>query len=180
MKTTSYQKSQRLEDLPAWQETVGLFEAVDDLFAKAPSPMSATYRAELERTVLSISNLVAQGYELIGRKEFSEAIFQARCATGTIKALTLLVAKRKWAQTLKAELAAVKDAAIRTSDALMFWEQSFFESGTKATPEHAARRKDLHKKLAVAFKNSLLANLPPDHPARRAAEKVQAESVKRK
>ena len=53
---------QRFEDLPVWQTAATLFEHCDDFLDHAPPRLRASFRDQLERAVLSVSNNIAEGF----------------------------------------------------------------------------------------------------------------------
>lgn len=50
---------QRFEDLPVWQAAADLYDHVDDFIDRAPPRMRASFRDQLERATLSVSNNIA-------------------------------------------------------------------------------------------------------------------------
>ena len=53
----------RFEDLPVWQAAAALYERVDDLLVRASSRLRFSFRDQLERATLSVSNNIAEGFE---------------------------------------------------------------------------------------------------------------------
>ena len=49
----------RFEDLPVWQEAARLYEAVDRFLASAGRRLTRSFRDQLERAALSVSNNIA-------------------------------------------------------------------------------------------------------------------------
>ena len=56
-------KYQRFEDLPVWQEAARLYNTVLDLLEEPNLPLTPGFRNQLDRSALSISNNVAEGFE---------------------------------------------------------------------------------------------------------------------
>ena len=54
---------QRFEDLPVWQAAADLYGWVDDWLENAPPRLSRSFRDQLERATLSVSNNIAEGFE---------------------------------------------------------------------------------------------------------------------
>jgi|ERR1041384_4149051 hypothetical protein len=51
------------EDLPVWQKAAELFEQTDEFLDHGPSRLRHSFRDQLERAVLSVSNNIAEGFE---------------------------------------------------------------------------------------------------------------------
>jgi len=73
---------QRFEDLPVWQEAAKLYEQTDDFLESAPPRMRPSFRDQLERAVLSVSNNVAEGFERGTTNELLQFIYIARGSAG--------------------------------------------------------------------------------------------------
>ena len=56
-------KYERFEDLPVWQEAAELYNKVTDLIERHGAWLSSGYRDQLERSALSVSNNIAEGFE---------------------------------------------------------------------------------------------------------------------
>jgi len=54
---------ERFENLPVWQKAAAFYEEVDDFLANAPPRLRHSFRDQLERAVLSVSNNIAEGFE---------------------------------------------------------------------------------------------------------------------
>ena len=54
---------ERFEDLPVGQAAATLYEKADDLLTAARASVSASFRDQLERAALSVSNNIAEGFE---------------------------------------------------------------------------------------------------------------------
>jgi len=53
----------RFEDLPVWQEAIRLAEAVYELLEANKNGISFSFRDQVERAALSVSNNIAEGFE---------------------------------------------------------------------------------------------------------------------
>ncbi len=54
---------QRFEDLPVWQEAIGLAEKVYALTATGAFARQRSLQDQLERAAVSVSNNIAEGFE---------------------------------------------------------------------------------------------------------------------
>ena len=77
----------RFEDLPVWQEAARLFELTDDFIENAPPRMRASFRDQLERAVLSVSNNIAEGFERGGNREFIQFLYIAKGSAAEVRSL---------------------------------------------------------------------------------------------
>ena len=59
-------KYQRFEEIPVWQEAARLYQHVLDVVEEPNLPLSATFKNQLERASLTVSNAVAEGFEARG------------------------------------------------------------------------------------------------------------------
>src|SRR5258708_38601652 len=73
---------QRFEDLPVWQEAARLFEQTDDFLEIAPRRARASFRDQLERAVVSVSNNIAEGFERGTTNELLCFLYAARRGEG--------------------------------------------------------------------------------------------------
>ena len=87
---------QRFEDLPVWQTAAELFDACDDFLADAPRRLRASFRNQLERAVLSVSNNIAEGFERGTTNELLSFIYIARGSAGEVRSMLLLLGRRPW------------------------------------------------------------------------------------
>jgi len=157
------------EDLPVWQEAAKLYEMTDDFLEAAPPRMRSTFRNQLERAVLSISNNIAEGFERGTTKELLQFIYIARGSAGETRSMLSLLRRRAWARDLESEIAKLRSTAMNCSRQLRGWAESLQNSqieGQRHLNERA-RRSFEQKRRAEALQKRLLANLPPDHPLRR-------------
>jgi hypothetical protein len=76
---------ERFEDLPVWRTAAELFNRVLDLFEQPNLPLSVSFRNQLERAALSVSNNIAEGFERMTTHELAAslrlpAVQPPRCA----------------------------------------------------------------------------------------------------
>jgi four helix bundle protein len=170
---------QRFEDLPVWQEAAKLFELADDFLENAPPRMRSSFRDQLERAVLSVSNNIAEGFERGTTNELLAFIYIARGSAGEVRSMLTLLLRRKWAANFKSEISNLKSTAENCSRQLRGWADSLQNPEIKGQRHlnDRVRREQDQKQRAAAFEKKLLGNLPANHPARRAAEKrAEAET----
>ena len=170
---------QRFEDLPVWQEAARLYELADDFLENAQPRMRPSFRDQLERAVLSVSNNIAEGFERGTTNELLQFIYIARGSAGEVRSMLTLLLRRKWAAHLQSEISNLKSSAENCSRQLRGWADSLQNSEVKGQRHlnDRVRKEQDQKQRAAAFGKKLLANLPANHPARHAAEeRAEAET----
>lgn len=166
---------QCFEDLPVWQTAAQLYELMDDFLENAPPRMRHSFRDQLERATLSVSNNIAEGFERGTTNELLQFIYIARGSAGEVRSMLTLLQRRKWAAHLKSEISNLKSSAASCSRQLRGWADSLQNSKIKGQRHlnDRVRQEQGKKQRADAFEKRLLANLPANHPARRAAEEKE-------
>ena len=162
----------RFEDLPVWQKAAELYELADDFLENAPPRMRASFRNQLERAVLSVSNNIAEGFERGTTNELLQFIYIARGSSGEVRSMLTLAGHRQWAGHLKSEISNLKSCAESCSRQLRKWADSLQNSDIKGQRHlnDRVRREFDQKQRATEFQKKLLESLPADHPLRRRAD----------
>ncbi len=80
----------RFADLPVWQTAAQLYELCDEFPSKAPRELRSSYRDQLERAVLSISNNIAEGFGRGTTSELLAFIYIARGSADEVTSMLLL------------------------------------------------------------------------------------------
>jgi four helix bundle protein len=163
---------QRFEDLPVWQEAARLYEQADDFLASAPARLRASFRDQLERAVVSVSNNIAEGFERGTTNELLQFIYIARGSAGEVRSMLCLLARREWMQDFKSQISDLKSTAESCSRQLRGWADALQNSDIKGQRylTDKVRRQTEDQKRASEFQKQLLRNLPRDNPLRRDAE----------
>jgi four helix bundle protein len=165
---------QRFEDLPVWQTAADLYDHVDDLLAAAPPRLSHSFRDQLERAALSVSNNIAEGFERGTTNELLAFLYISRGSAGEVRSMLILLGRRQWIPLdLRSQISDLKSLAESCSRQLRAWADSLQNSDI-AGPRHLNEKtrvnyqKTAARKQGVAdFKALLAQHLPPDHPARK-------------
>ncbi len=168
---------ERFEDLPVWQAAAELFEHTDRLLAKAGSRLRPSFRDQIERAALSVSNNIAEGFERGTTNELLAFIYIARGSAGEVRSMLCLLERRPQFHDLQPDLAALKSLAESCSRQLRGWAGSLQDSDIGGV-RHLNRktREDFEsRKRAEAFQKRLLGMLRPDHPLRRQKEEEGRE-----
>ena len=163
---------QRFEDLPVWQEAAKLFERADDFLEAAPPRIRHSFRDQLERAVVSVSNNIAEGFERGTTNELLQFIYIARGSAGEVRSMLCLLERRPWMKDFKSQIATLKSLAESCSRQLRAWADSLQNSDIKGQRHltDRVRRETEDRKRAAEAKKKMLRMLPPSHPLRKEAE----------
>ena len=161
---------QRFEDLPVWQAAADLYDRTDNFLTAAPPRLSASFRDQLERAALSVSNNIAEGFERGTTNELLMFLYIARGSAGEVRSMLIVAARRPYLSNFKSEISDLKALAESCSRQLRAWADSLQNSDiagprhlndqTRAAYVHAQER----KQGAAHFQQLLAQHLPPDHP----------------
>jgi four helix bundle protein len=160
---------ERFEDLPVWKQAAALHEQTDAFIHNSRLQMRASFRDQLERAALSVSNNIAEGFERGTTNELLQFIYIARGSAGEVRSMLCLLERRNWPPDLKSEISNLKSIAESCSRQLRGWADSLQNSeirGQRHLNERVRKNFD-QKQRAIAFQKKLLDNLPANHPLRR-------------
>src|SRR5689334_7101683 len=136
----------QFEDLPVWQEAAKLYEQTDDFLEHAPPRLRPSFRDQLERAVLSVSNNIAEGFERGTTNELLQFIYIARGSAGEVRSMLSLIHRRAWAAHLKSQISNLKSTAESCSRQLRAWADSLQNSEIKGQ-RHLNDRTRAHDEL---------------------------------
>jgi four helix bundle protein len=161
---------QRFEDLPVWRSSADLYDHTDDFIDRAPPRLRPSFRDQLERAALSVSNNIAEGFERGTTNELLAFLYIARGSAGEVRSMLLVAARRPYLSNFKSEISDLIRLAESCSRQLRAWAGSLQNSGI-AGPRHLndKARADYGKRRAretgaAQFSQTLSQHLPPDHP----------------
>jgi len=161
---------QRFEDLPVWQAAGELYDRIDDFLDRAPPRLRASFRDQLERAALSVSNNIAEGFERGTTNELLAFLYIARGSAGEVRSMLKVASRRPFLADFKSEIANLILLAESCSRQLRGWADSLQNSDI-AGPRHlnAKTRADYEKRKAresgaVNFTELLRQHLSRDHP----------------
>ncbi|HTL66757.1 MAG TPA: four helix bundle protein [Lacunisphaera sp.] len=160
----------RFEDLPVWQAAAALYDRVDEFIDHAPPRLRASFRDQLERAALSVSNNIAEGFERGTTNELLAFIYIARGSAGEVRSMLLVATRRPHLATFKSEISNLIMLAESCSRQLRAWAGSLQNSGI-AGPRHLNDRTraefskhQARAKGAAGFERLLAEHLPAGHP----------------
>ena len=82
------------EELPVWQEAARLYNRVLDLLEEPGVPLSPGFRNQLDRSALSVSNNIAEGFERVTTKELLAFLAISRGSSGEVRSMMAVVKDR--------------------------------------------------------------------------------------
>ena len=160
----------RFEDLPVWQAAAALYDRVDDCIDRAPPRLRHSFRGQLERAALSVSNNIAEGFERGSTAELLAFLYIARGSAGEVRSMLTVASRRPYLSNFKAKISALIALAESCSRQIRAWADSL-QNSEIAGPRHlnAKTRADYERRQARAagadaFHELLRQHLPPDHP----------------
>jgi four helix bundle protein len=165
---------QRFEDLPVWQTAAKLYVQTDDFIGLAPPRLRPSFRDQLERAVVSVSNNIAEGFERGTTNELLAFLYIARGSAGETRSMLCLLERRPWMRDLNSEISDLKSTAESCSRQLRAWADSLQDSPIKGQRHlnRKTREEADQQERARLMKAKLLAQLPADHPLRRDAARA--------
>lgn len=164
----------RFEDLPVWNEAMRLAHRVFDLTENPGFKISFSLRDQIERSVMSISDNVAEGFERGTTNELLAFLYIARGSAGETRSKLCFMEGRRRLADFKSEISNLKLLAESCSRQLRAWAESLQDSDIKGQRHlnSRTRQADEGRKRAAALQKVLLSKLPPTHPlVREAAER---------
>jgi four helix bundle protein len=172
---------QRFEDVPVWQTAAELYEATEDLLEHRSFRASSGFRDQLDRAALSVSNNIAEGFERGTTNELLAFLYIARGSAGEVRSMLCVrerrVRKAEWPSDLKSQISNLKSLGESCSRQIRAWADSLQNSHIRGQRHLNNRSREAldRKKRAEDMEKRLLANLPANHPLRRAKEEREKE-----
>ncbi|MEW6617235.1 MAG: four helix bundle protein [Patescibacteria group bacterium] len=93
-------KIQKFEDIIAWQKAIQLAEFV---YTNFKSCKDFSFRDQIQRAVISISNNIAEGFERGTNKELKNFLFIAKGSCAEIRSMTYIARKLNYIDIKTAE-----------------------------------------------------------------------------
>jgi four helix bundle protein len=171
---------QRFEDLPVWQEAIRLVESIYNFTQQPAFNAPASFKSQLERAALSVSNNIAEGFERGTTQELLTFIYIARGSAGEVRSMLHLL--RRHPQWLGSQNSTPITQATELSEScsrqLRAWAETLQNSDIKGQ-RHLNRKATAlssQAKRAEAFRKKTLGMLPYNHPPRVAEREKEAGS----
>jgi four helix bundle protein len=159
-------KYERFEDLPARKEAAALYNRVLDLLESPNLSLTGTFRSQLDRAALSVSNNIAEEFERSTTGELLSFLGIAKRSAGEVRSMTIVVKQRPSNRAIVRELEAISRHAESCSRQLMGWIDSIEESPIKGKRYRSAQNSAAERaaKAAREFRLRFLRSLKPQHP----------------
>ena len=167
------------EELPVWQEAAHLYNRVLDLLEEPGVPLSPGFRNQLDRSALSVSNNIAEGFERVTTKELLAFLAISRGSSGEVRSMMAVVKDRPKLKRFVRDLLEIRALAESCARQLTAWTGSIEASPVQGKRHLDAKTKEARHvaKSAQDFRLNFLRNLKPEHPLynSREAQAVRGE-----
>ena len=156
----------RFEDLPVWKESIKLAHGIFDLTENPDFKISFSLRDQIERSVMSISDNIAEGFERGTTRELLAFLYISRGSAGETRSKLYFMEQRPRLKNFKSEISNLKSLAESCARQLRGWAESLQDSNIEGQRflNKKTREEDAARKRADAFRKTLLSKLPPTHP----------------
>jgi four helix bundle protein len=123
-----HMKYKRFEDLPVWQDAIDLAVRVFALTRKAVFRAYPGVRDQIERSSVSVSNNIAEGFERGTTQELLTFLYISRGSCGETRSVLCLCERRPAFVNLRSEISDLKSRAEKISRQLRAWCDSLQNS----------------------------------------------------
>lgn len=159
-------KYTKFEDLPVWREAARLYNRVMDLLEAPAVPLTSSFRHQLDRAALSVSNNIAEGFERATNPELLSFLAIARGSAGEVRSMMAVIMGRPKLKPYLQPLQEIRILAESCARQLTAWTNSL-ESSPVQGKRHLTGPEREHRAVAEKARNfrlNFLRNLKPDHP----------------
>lgn len=111
----------RFEDVPAWKDAARFYVAVCRLTDDPATNRKGDWRDQLERASLSISNNIAEGFELGTTEQLIRCLYIAKGSAGECRSMLTIAAVMPGMVHLKSEISDLKSKAENLGRQLGAW-----------------------------------------------------------
>jgi len=117
-------KYSRFEELPVWNDAIGLAVRAYKLTSDRAFLRQRSLRDQLERAAVSVSNNIAEGFERGTTQELLTFLYIARGSAGEVRSMLCLLERLPGFSNLKFEISNLKSLAEEISRQLRGWANS--------------------------------------------------------
>ncbi|HYG22861.1 MAG TPA: four helix bundle protein [Verrucomicrobiae bacterium] len=117
---------QSFEELPVWQETKQLYNAVQDLLGESEIPLSTGFRDRLDRAVISASNCIAEAFERSSAEDLVAIVSAGRGSLGEVQSMIAMLVDRPGIAPYASALRQIRQLAETCSMQLSEWADDPF------------------------------------------------------
>ncbi|MCU0772233.1 MAG: four helix bundle protein [Verrucomicrobia bacterium] len=167
---------ERFEDLPVWQKAAALYELTEDLLGNDTFRATRSFRDQLDRAALSVSNNIAEGFERGTTNELLQFLYIARGSAGEVRSMLVLKERRAgragWPANLQSQISNLRSLTENCSRQLRGWADSLQNSNIRGQRHlnDKVREQERTKKAARSYRLEFLRNLKPSHPLYHSSE----------
>lgn len=123
---------EQFEDLPVWQEAMLLAEGVDDLLRTIPKEhLSYPKRDQIDRSSLSVSNNIAEGFERGTTPDLLKFIYIARGSAAETRSMLSFMERRHYLLPFQQQIQKLNELTISCSKQLRAWAAHLQQSTIK-------------------------------------------------
>jgi len=115
---------ERFEDLPVWKAAIELAVKVYSLTEKPPFRRKYSLRDQIERSALSVSNNIAEGFERGTTQELLTFLYISRGSAGEVRSMLYFLERLSVFKDLKSEISNLKSEVEGISRQLRAWADS--------------------------------------------------------
>ena len=146
-------KYERFEDLPVWKVSIAFKLAVDELCNQTAIKRLHNFVDQIDRTSLSISNNIAEGFERGTTNELLYFLYVARGSAGECRSMLRYADQRPDLEHLKSSIAELIQQAEGISRQLRGWADSLQSSDIKGQRHLTEQTRNGYdqKRRAMAF-----------------------------
>jgi four helix bundle protein len=124
-------KYTRFEELPVWKEAVALFRDLDALLTTRRGECPGDLYSQIMRATLSISNNIAEGFELGTTQQLITFVYTARGSAGEVRSMLNLLDTLERFADLKSEISNLRSRTESISRQLRGWADSLQNTDIK-------------------------------------------------
>jgi four helix bundle protein len=150
-------KYSRFEELPVWKDAIDLAVRVFTLTALPVFRRYGSVRDQIERSSMSISNNIAEGFERGTTQETLTFLYISRGSSGETRSVLCLCERLPGLADLRSEISDLKTRAERISRQLQAWckslqnsdirEQRYLTTKSRSKTKEAREREEFLKEL---------------------------------
>lgn len=145
----AHMKYARFEELPVWREAFALFRDLDILLTPRRGSCPGDLHNQIMRAAISISNDIAEGFELGTTQQLITFLYTARGSAGEVRSMLHLMDELERFRDLRSETSDLRSRAKSISRQLRGWADSmqntehkgqrYITDTTRAESERKAR-----------------------------------------
>ena len=169
-------KHKTFEELPVWQEAARLYNRVLDILEEPNLPLSSSFRNQLDRATLSVSNNIAEGFERLTTNELISFLAIAKGSGGEVRSMLAVVKQRPRLKPFVERLSEIRQLAESCTRQLGGWIGSIEDSSVKGKRHMDSKMREEKQRLQTVseFRLKFLRGLNPQHPLYNSSEAREA------